>query len=73
MGTYAVAVSRNETATIYVEADDAPSAERIASAEAESNWEGDTINIQVDDVSELTGPEANAAAVHVVREEPSNG
>lgn len=55
MGTYAVAVSKIEVATIHVEAEDAPTAESVAIREAEQNWEGDAVDIQVDDVTELTG------------------
>lgn len=69
MGTYAVAFSKTETATIHVEADDAPTAEAVATREAESNWEGDTVNLQVDDVNELVGQAADKVAADVVKEE----
>lgn len=69
MGTYAVAFSKTETATLYVEADSAPDAERIATEDAESNWESDTINLQVDDVSELTGDAASKVESYVIKED----
>lgn len=53
MGTYAVTVTRCETATIKVEADDAPAAEAAATALLDDDWEADTINSQVDDVREV--------------------
>lgn len=69
MGTYAVAFSKTETATLYVEASDHAEAERIATADAESNWEGDTVNLQVDDISVVVGEAADKVASQVIRED----
>lgn len=69
MGTYAVAVSRTETTTIYVEANDHAEAERIALSDAGDNWESDTVNTQVDDIAELVGDAADKVASVLVKEE----
>lgn len=66
MGTYAVAVTRCESATLYVEADDAPAAEALGLSAAEADWDADTINVQVDDVSELTPDAAAKVSSYVI-------
>lgn len=53
MGTYAVAFSKVETATIHVEAANAVEAEATATREAETDWHPDSETLQVDDVMEL--------------------
>lgn len=70
MGTYAVAITKCETATIYINADSAPEAEGLAMGAGESEWEGDTVNWQVDDVTELIGEAAEKVASQVVEVEP---
>lgn len=69
MGTYAVAITRCETATIYVNADSSPEAEGVAMGSAEAEWEEDTVNWQVDDVTELTGEAADKVASQVIEVE----
>lgn len=53
MGTYAVTISKTETATIQVEADDAPAAEAEGRLIMDDIWEPDTVDTQVDDVTEV--------------------
>jgi hypothetical protein len=53
MGTYNVVVTRCESSTIQVEAESASVAELLAQQEAEELWEAETINVQVDQVTEV--------------------
>lgn len=53
MGTFEVALSRHESATITVEADDAAAAKAEALAQASDLWESDTSDTQVDNVAEV--------------------
>jgi hypothetical protein len=56
MGTYVVSISKTETETFQVVAEDATQAEQIALQEADDFWEPDTTDVQVDDVSETVKP-----------------
>lgn len=68
MGVYAVALSKIETSVIHVEADSAPDAERIA-LDACHAWDSDTQDIQVDDITELVGEEAEGVQSICITEE----
>lgn len=68
MGIYAVSVTKLESGVIYVEAENAPEAERIA-LDDQHNWEMETEDVSIDDVVELLDEEADNVKPFCITEE----